>query len=179
MAKMENDVQFPFLCLLISGGHTLLMWARGLGDYSQLGSTLDNSLGEAIDKASRSLRLPYSENLGPAASLVRMAQAGIFDPEIDLPSLKSSRIINSCDFSFSGLLRAFQEACAALFSQNETPLEQKICNLAKAYLDACADQLASRLTKALNIIGDEEFNGGRPTIVISGGVACNSHIISG
>lgn len=179
MARMDNDIPFPFLCLLISGGHTLLLWARGLGDYSQLGSTLDNSLGEAIDKASRSLRLPYGEKFGPAESLVRAAQAGVPDPDISLPTLKSSRIINSCDFSFSGLLRAFQEKCTELFTENEEPSKQKICNLAKAYLDSCVDQLASRLIRALNIIGVGEFIGGLPTVVISGGVACNSYVISG
>jgi glycoprotease/Kae1 family metallohydrolase len=68
-----NHVSFPFIALLISGGHTMLVWVRNLGDYSILGETLDISIGQAIDHASIDLGLPYDTDKGPAASLVEAA----------------------------------------------------------------------------------------------------------
>src|SRR5687768_12895027 len=91
--------EFPFLALLVSGGHTLLAAVRGLGDYQIIGSSLDDAAGEAFDKTAKLLGLPYPG--GPAlAALAGSGRPGKFDfprPMLDRPGL---------DFSFSGLKTA-------------------------------------------------------------------------
>lgn len=66
VARMSNDVKFPFLALLVSGGHTMLLVCRGVGSYIQLGTTLDDPLGEAYDKIARLLGLEWHGGGGKA-----------------------------------------------------------------------------------------------------------------
>ncbi|KAJ2397901.1 Mitochondrial tRNAs modification protein [Coemansia sp. RSA 2559] len=108
MARMgaEDRVRFPYLCVLVSGGHTLTLVANAVNDYSLLGSTRDDSVGEAFDKVARELRIPWGatqEGGGPGPALERLARAG--DPlrfAMPLPMDKhdSAKLL---DFSFSGL----------------------------------------------------------------------------
>ncbi|KAJ2393038.1 Mitochondrial tRNAs modification protein, partial [Coemansia sp. RSA 2603] len=77
MARMSSDVQFPFLCLLISGGHTLTLLVHQVNEYTVLGTTLDDSVGEAFDKVARELRLPWvvrQDGGGAGPALERVAR---------------------------------------------------------------------------------------------------------
>ncbi|KAG0192596.1 hypothetical protein DFQ28_008594 [Apophysomyces sp. BC1034] len=105
----EPAPAFPFMTLLISGGHTLLLTANGLGDYNQLGTTLDNAVGEAIDKTARILGLDWIKGRrgGPGAALEQAALRG--DPErftsrLPRPMLQRNKSV--IGFSFSGLKTA-------------------------------------------------------------------------
>ena len=90
--------QFPFLCLLVSGGHNLLVLARGVGDYAQLGTTLDDALGEAFDKVARMLGLDARPHGGAALeALARGGDASRY--KLPVPMRKHA----NCDFSFAGL----------------------------------------------------------------------------
>eukprot|EP01041_Mallomonas_annulata_P006077 gene6077-12262_t len=98
-------VQYPFLALLVSGGHTSLLVCRGLGDYSVIGATLDDSLGEAFDKAARLLGLRTGGSGG--AAVERTALTGKTDAfDIRVPM----RDKPNCDFSYAGLKNAFRVA---------------------------------------------------------------------
>lgn len=97
-APAASATQFPFLVLLVSGGHNLLLLARGVGEYVQLGSTLDDALGEAYDKVARMLGLVAAPHGG--AALEALARRG--DPlRYPLPVPMKRRA--NCDFSFAGL----------------------------------------------------------------------------
>lgn len=177
MARMTDDeVKFPFLCLLISGGHTLLLLAKGLGDYTQLGTTLDDSVGEVIDKASRAVLLPYDKNVGPAAAFVQAALLGATtSDEYKIPIPKSARLMNSMDFSFSGMKTALQERCNSTL----TMTDKVRSSLARSFLESCSEHLSDRLVKGIKILRDSHQ--GCPydmTVVISGGVARNDFIFN-
>lgn len=95
---VERDLQFPFIALLISGGHNLLILARNVGNYVQLGTTIDDAIGEAYDKTARWLGLDMSKGGGPA--LEELAHEG------DSGSVKFKipmRQYKDCNFSFAGL----------------------------------------------------------------------------
>ncbi|HYW77730.1 MAG TPA: tRNA (adenosine(37)-N6)-threonylcarbamoyltransferase complex transferase subunit TsaD, partial [Gammaproteobacteria bacterium] len=140
---MEPDAPgFPFVALLVSGGHTLLVEARGLGDYKLLGTTLDDAVGEAFDKTASLLDLPYPG--GPAlAKLAATSAGGRFKlprPLLDRPG---------CDFSFSGL------KTAALYAvkQIEPGDAEGRAALARDFEDAVVDTLAAKCKRALESTG--------------------------
>ncbi len=156
---MEPDAPgFPFLALLVSGGHTLLVEARGLGDYNLVGTTLDDAVGEAFDKTASLLDLPYPG--GPAlAKLAATSAGGRFNlprPLLDRPG---------CDFSFSGL------KTAALYAarQIQPGDAEGRAALARDFEDAIVDTLAAKCQRALEMTGLE-------TLVVAGGVAANRRL---
>eukprot|EP01047_Picozoa_sp_COSAG01_P057209 COSAG01_NODE_6585_length_3592_cov_3.100487_3_plen_146_part_00 len=106
------DLPFPFLCLLASGGHTMLVLAKGVGDYVRLGSTLDDAVGEAFDKVARALGLPWSIDgvaAAPGAALEALAargDAGRVLPPLTVPMTSRPHQRAVCDFSFAGLKTA-------------------------------------------------------------------------
>lgn len=159
---------------MISGGHTLLIYAHDLGNYTQLGTTLDDSVGEAIDKAARMIGINYDEIVGPAAGLVQCAlSAGNnLDPNWDLGIAKSSKLVKSLDFSFSGLKTAFADLCRSM--EITASLQS---NLAKLFLDSCSDQLISVLKRSLKILPQLSSRDKIP-LVVAGGVARNDFIFS-
>jgi N6-L-threonylcarbamoyladenine synthase len=150
--------EFPFLALLVSGGHTQLIDVAGLGRYRIIGETLDDAAGEAFDKVARLLGLPYPG--GP--ELARLAEWG--DPErFALPRpLKNQGL----DFSFSGLKTAARLAIDAA----RTPLAQldatTRADLAASFQAAAVDTLAGKCRQALEATG-------LPRLVIAGGVGAN------
>lgn len=156
---MEPDApEFPFVALLVSGGHTLLVEARGLGDYTVLGTTLDDAVGEAFDKTASILGLPYPG--GPAlAELAATSEGGRFKlprPLLDRPD---------CDFSFSGL------KTAALYAVRELePGDQAgRAALARDFEEAVVDTLVAKCERALQSTGLR-------TLVVAGGVAANRRL---
>ncbi len=154
--------QFPFVALLVSGGHTQLMRVDGVGRYALLGETLDDAAGEAFDKSAKLLGLGYPG--GPAIS--RLAEFG--DPnayQLPRPMLHSKNL----DFSFSGL----KTAVLTLVKNHQTNLcEQDKANIARAFVDAIVEVLVAKCVAALKQTGMKR-------LVIAGGVGANTQLRAG
>lgn len=152
--------EFPYLTLLVSGGHCLLLETRGPGLHRVLGRTLDDAPGEAFDKVAKMLGLPWPG--GPA--LERLAGEG--DPRaIPLPRAMRNRA--GCDFSFSGLKTA---VATRLASRGGALSPAEAADLAASFQAAVAEQLADRARAALRLAP------GCTTLVVSGGVAANAAV---
>jgi N6-L-threonylcarbamoyladenine synthase len=163
-ATLTDDVRFPFLLLLVSGGHTQLVAVEGVGHYRRLGTTIDDALGEAFDKTAKLLGLPYPG--GPNVEL----KATTGDPaRFTLP--RPMKGAPGCDFSFSGLKTAVRIAAEA-----GAPLSGKdIADLCASFQAAVADVVTDRTRAAINLFRDAV--GKSPTaLVASGGVAVNRTI---
>jgi len=150
--------EFPFLALLVSGGHTQLIEVAGLGRYKIIGETLDDAAGEAFDKVARLLGLPYPG--GP--ELARLADEG--DPErFALPRpLKNQGL----DFSFSGLKTAARLAIAGARGSSAELDTKTRADIAASFQAAAVDTLASKCRRALEATGLDR-------LVIAGGVGAN------
>ena len=150
----EPGTRFPYLLLLVSGGHCQCVAVRGLGDYRRLGSTLDDAVGEAFDKSAKLLGLPWPG--GPA--LERLAASG--DPRaLPLPRPLLGRA--GCDFSFSGLKTAVSRAVQKGFAA---------ADIAAGFQAAVADVLADRVRHALRMMPEAT------ALVVAGGVAANGAV---
>jgi len=159
LAPMLGDEppEYPFLALLVSGGHSMLITVRGLGKYDVLGTTLDDAVGEAFDKTAKLLGLGYPG--GPA--LAALAKEGN-DSAYALPRPMLNR--PGLDFSFSGLKTAVMlEVKKAIAAGG---LESRRADLAASFQRAAVDTLISRALKAAKQEGLER-------IVIAGGVGAN------
>ena len=158
----DRTVAFPYLLLLVSGGHCQLLIVEGVGRYHRLGTTIDDALGEAFDKIAKMLGLGFPG--GPAVE--RAALAGDAD-RFDLPRPMKGR--PGCDFSFSGLKTAVRHAALSL---PVGPLEDKdIADLCASFQAAAADTLADRTAHALDIFKARHPDGA--ALVVAGGVAAN------
>jgi N6-L-threonylcarbamoyladenine synthase len=158
-ARLGADLPYPFLLLLVSGGHCQLLSVDGIGACRRLGSTIDDAAGEAFDKIAKVMGLPYPG--GPA--LEKLALDG--DPEgFRLPRMLLGR--KDCDFSFSGLKTA-----AARLAEGVTTEKQRR-DLAASVQAAITGQLAERSDRAMQAYARE--HPGRPLrFVVAGGVAAN------
>jgi N6-L-threonylcarbamoyladenine synthase len=146
----------PFLCLVASGGHTLLAGVSERSGFETLGQTLDDAAGEALDKGARLLGLPYPG--GPA--IERLARGG--DPTAyDFPVAMAHD--GGLEFSFSGLKTALLLAVRDLDADE---LERRRADLAASYQRAVVGQLTARLERALD-------RGSWPAVALGGGVAAN------
>jgi N6-L-threonylcarbamoyladenine synthase len=154
----DNPPSFPFVALLISGGHTLLIEVTGIGNYKLLGESLDDAAGEAFDKTAKLLGLNYPG--GPA--LAELAKTG--QPHLKFPRPMTDR--PGLDFSFSGLktftLNAFS---------NSRQTEQDKADIAFAFQQAMAETLSIKCKRGLQQTGLK-------TLVVAGGVSANSEIRS-
>lgn len=153
----ENPPPFPFVALLVSGGHTQLMRVSGIGEYELLGDTLDDAAGEAFDKTAKLLGLPYPG--GPAVS--KIAETG--RPK----ALKLPRpMLNSGDlnFSFSGL------KTAVLTAANNSALDDAAkADIAHAFQEAVVEVLTAKCATALEQCGLDR-------LIVSGGVGANKRL---
>jgi len=166
--RMTDRAEFPFLLLLISGGHTQLVAVEGLGRYRRLGSTIDDAAGEAFDKTAKLLGLGQ-----PGGPRVESAAAGGRNDRYDLPEPLKRR--DGCDFSFSGLKTAVREIAESAPRVNGAMAGQDVADLAASFQFAAARHLAQRTEKAMDII-EQKFSPGR--LVVAGGVAANCAIKS-
>jgi len=151
----EERPCFPFLALLVSGGHTQLIKVTALGEYDILGESLDDAAGEAFDKTAKLLGLPYPG--GP--HLAALAKQGT-------PCFKLPRplLAHGLDFSFSGLKTAVSQLIAK--SPND---EQTKANIAASFEQAVVDTLIVKAVRAMEQIGFDQ-------LVIAGGVGANLHL---
>ncbi|HHQ13567.1 MAG TPA: tRNA (adenosine(37)-N6)-threonylcarbamoyltransferase complex transferase subunit TsaD [Chromatiales bacterium] len=160
---LEDDPPaFPFIALLVSGGHSLLVDVRGFGDYCVLGSTVDDAAGEAFDKVAKLLGLPYPG--GPAlAELAMHGDPGRFD--LPRPMLRKPGL----DFSFSGLKTAVMLKLRELEAGREgegglTPSDR--ADLAASFQQAVVDTLVGKCLRAIDATGRER-------LIVAGGVGAN------
>lgn len=156
-ARLGEPVDYPFLLLLVSGGHCQLLEVRGIGEMTRLGTTIDDAAGEAFDKIAKALGLGYPG--GPA--LERLAESGD-GARFDLPRALLGR--KDCDFSFSGL----KTAASRLAHACET--EQDRADLADAVQSAIARQLGDRSDRAMKAYAEAHD---QRLFVVAGGVAAN------
>jgi len=158
-ARLAARVDYPFLLLLVSGGHCQLLAVEGVGACRRLGSTIDDAAGEAFDKIAKTLGLPYPG--GPA--LEKLAESGDAD-RFELPRMLLGR--KDLAFSFSGLKTAAARIAEGLTTNAER------ADLAAAVQAAIAAQLAERSDRAMAAYATD--HGGRPlSFVVAGGVAAN------
>jgi N6-L-threonylcarbamoyladenine synthase len=158
-------VEFPYLLLLVSGGHTQLLACAGVGRYRQLGTSRDDAAGEAFDKTAKLLGLGYPG--GPA--IERAARDG--DPRrFALPRPLRGRA--GCEFSFSGLKTAVRHIVADMDARAGPIGPQDVCDLAAAVEAAICDTLADRTANAIAWFRCEYPQG--KALVASGGVAANA-----
>jgi len=164
-ARLSDDIPFPYLLLLVSGGHCQLLCVEGVGRYKRLGTTIDDALGEAFDKTAKMLGLGYPG--GPAVE--KTAVKG--DPDrFALPRPMTGR--PGCDFSFSGLKTSIRQTVEKLPPGNL--LDQDVADLCAGFQAAAGDVLADRCGHAI-----ATFLGMHPTgntLVVAGGVAANTYL---
>jgi N6-L-threonylcarbamoyladenine synthase len=164
-ARMTGDVEFPYLMLLVSGGHCQLLVVEDVDAYRRLGTTIDDALGEAFDKTAKLLGLGY-----PGGPAVEAAAKTGHPARFDLPRPMKGR--PGCDFSFSGLKTAVRHAAAAL--PGEQISDQDRADLAASFQAAAAETVIDRVDGALAMV--EETGPEIRTLVVAGGVAANTEL---
>lgn len=161
-ARLTEGLEFPYLLLLVSGGHTQILRVAGVGDYQRWATTIDDALGEAFDKTAKMLGLPYPG--GP--NVERVAEKG------DAARFAFPRPMKGAaqpDFSFSGLKTAVRQEASSI-----APLtEQDVADICASFQAAVADALADRVARALARFKAEYPAQREPALVIAGGVAAN------
>jgi N6-L-threonylcarbamoyladenine synthase len=164
-ARMTGDVEFPYLMLLVSGGHCQLLVVEDVDAYRRLGTTIDDALGEAFDKTAKLLGLGY-----PGGPAVEAAAKTGHPARFDLPRPMKGR--PGCDFSFSGLKTAVRHAAAAL--PGEQISDQDRADLAASFQAAAAETVIDQVDGALAMV--EETGPEIRTLVVAGGVAANTEL---
>ncbi len=164
--RLLGEVKFPYLLLLISGGHTQFQLVEGVGRYTRLGTTIDDALGEAFDKVAKLLGLPY-----PGGPQVEKAAQNGNAKRFAFPRPLKGR--DDCNFSFSGLKTAVREVVQNMGAL--TP--QDVCDVAASFEAAIADTMADRLSRAFAAFRSKH-NRIKPMLVVAGGVAANRKLRS-
>lgn len=166
--RLSDAVPFPYLLLLVSGGHCQFLAVEDIGRYRRLGTTIDDAAGEAFDKTAKLLGLGYPG--GPAIErLAAQGDAGRFS----LPRPLKGK--PGCDFSFSGLKTAVRLALEGL---GDTPDEQDKADLAAGFQAAVLDVILDRARHAIAAF-DFEYGARDKHFVVAGGVAANAALRNG
>ena len=161
--RMLGPCPFPYLLLLISGGHTQFQSVEGVGRYRRLGTTIDDALGEAFDKVAKLVGLGYPG--GPQVEIQALrGNARRFDFPRPLKGRKD------CNFSFSGLKTAVREAVNEL-----GPLSgQDVADVCASFEAAVAETIADRLHRAIEAFRQLHPGVAAPALIVAGGVAANA-----
>jgi N6-L-threonylcarbamoyladenine synthase len=158
-ARLTDDIAYPYLLLLISGGHCQWLSVKGPHDFALLGATLDDALGEAFDKTAKMLGLGY-----PGGPIVEKLAKGGDTSRFNFPiPLKGKP---GCDFSFSGLKTAVREQIVALGQVTQ----QDKADICASFQYATGETLRNRLKNAILAYNDA------PQLVVAGGVAANQYL---
>ncbi len=165
-ARLTDGLDFPYLLLLISGGHTQFLAVEGVGNYRRLGTTIDDALGEAFDKAAKLLGLPY-----PGGPAVEEAALAGNPARFTLPRPLLGK--PGADFSLSGLKTALRLAAEAA-----APLgDRDVADLAASFQAAVVDVVADRARNAMAMFAAAHPGvAATPALVVAGGVAANRAI---
>jgi N6-L-threonylcarbamoyladenine synthase len=156
--RLTEDVAFPYLLLLVSGGHCQLLAVRGPGDYTRLGTTIDDAVGECFDKTAKLLGLGF-----PGGPAIERAAAGGNAQRFALPRPMWRK--PGCDFSFSGLKTAVRQTVEKLPSEDN----HAVADLCASFQRTVGDVLVDRCANALRA---QPFD----TLVVAGGVAANLYL---
>ena len=163
--RLSDDLPFPYALLLATGGHCQLLIVRGVASYRRLGTTLDDAVGEAFDKAAKMLGLGY-----PGGPAIERAAAKGDAARFALPRPMMGR--PGCHFSFSGLKTAVRRAVESL--PGPEPAGGDVADLAASFQTAVADVLCDRTANALAAFREEDAGARR--LVVAGGVAANAYL---
>lgn len=181
MARMENKIEFPFLCLLVSGGHTQLVHVKDPVTFTFLGGAIDDAVGEAFDKIARRLKLnliPELAEMSGGQAVETAAMGAVNSDRFDFP-LPLVRY-KDCRFSFAGL----KNNANRNLEKTEKELDLKPDEVIPYYQDFCAGflrivtrHLSHRTQRAIEFcIKNDMISCENRSLVISGGVACNNYI---
>ena len=154
--RLESDIEFPYLLLLASGGHSQILIANGVGDYKLLGETLDDSAGEAFDKVAKMLNLGY-----PGGPVVERLAADGNPNAFNFPRPLCNQ--NNCNFSFSGI------KTAARTFIDKTP-DVNTADFCASFQQSVIDVIINRLANAIKVAPEIK------TLIVAGGVAANKKI---
>lgn len=183
VARMFYDVPYPFLVLLISGGHCLLAVVRDVNDFLLLGQSLDNAPGEVMDKAVRRMKLrnilEYSKLSGGRA--IELAALKSRNPELFQFTLPLVRI-RDCNFSFSGLKDALERVVVKKEGEHGimgSGIIPEVYDLCAAFQCTIAEHIYHRTERAVLFCEKNDLLSSKcKNIVVSGGVACNDFIFN-
>lgn len=167
-ARLVEEIPFPYLLLLMSGGHCQLLATYGVGNYERLGSTIDDAAGEAFDKTAKLLGLPYPG--GPAVE--RAAKEGNPD-RFKLPTPLVGR--EGCDFSFSGLKTAVRRIAEACVTERGALYPDDVADICAAFQKAMGLSITDRLKQAIDMFRAKAGDDHLP-LVVAGGVAANEYL---
>lgn len=183
-SRLTNNLEFPFLIFLISGGHSQILLAKGVGDYEKIGDTIDDSLGECFDKVAQMLGLEYPG--GP--KIEKLAKEGdenrfkFVKPLIDAVGKGRSRE-NDLNFSFSGLKTAVRREIEKLtgesynYELSHTKLsDQDIKDMAASFQKTIVDILKDRFKNTVKYLKEKNITLNR--LIFAGGVSANQYIKS-
>lgn len=166
--RISDDVPFPYLLLLVSGGHCQFLVVKGVGRYQRLGTTIDDAAGEAFDKTAKLLGLGYPG--GPAIEqIAKQGDAARFNLPLPLKGKPG------CDFSFSGLKTAVR---LALESCGPSPTEQDKADLAASFQRTVMAVILDRAKNAIALF-DAAHGAADKHFVVAGGVAANKALREG
>ncbi len=168
MPRLANDIDFPFLLLLVSGGHCQILVCENVNKYHLLGTTIDDALGEVFDKLARMMGLGY-----PGGPIIEELALSGDENRFDLPRPLKGR--PNCDFSFSGLKTKLRQTIDMWQGENIHP--QDAADLAASFQKAALDCLEDRLKRAI-AIAKKDFPQ-LSTLVVAGGVAANQYFRKG
>jgi N6-L-threonylcarbamoyladenine synthase len=164
---LTDGIAPPYLMLLVSGGHTQLLWVEGPGRYTRLATTIDDALGEAFDKTAKLLGLPM-----PGGPVVEQAAQAGDGKRFKLPRPMLGR--DDPHFSFAGLKTAVRHA-----AQGAAPLTaQDISDLCASFQAAVCDAVADRVAKAMRTVAEHFPERAPRPFVVAGGVAANKALKS-
>ena len=156
--RLTEPVEFPYLLLLVSGGHCQLLTVRGPGDFTRLGTTIDDAAGECFDKTAKLLGLGF-----PGGPAVERAAVGGDPRRFALPRPMWRK--PGCDFSFSGLKTAVRQTVEKLPADDPRAVADLCASFQRTVGDVFADRCANALALAPS-----------PTLVVAGGVAANAYL---
>ena len=155
---LENDLSFPFVGLVVSGGHTSLYLVKSYTEFEMLGKTRDDAAGEAFDKGAKILGLPYPGGI----EIDKLSKKGKKDA---IPFPRPFKSSNNLDFSFSGL----KTSVVYYLRKHPDPNQQEMHDICASYQEAIVETLVDK-----TLIAAKEHN--VESVVIAGGVACNSRL---
>jgi|TARA_B100001741_G_scaffold287552_1_gene265126 N6-L-threonylcarbamoyladenine synthase len=162
--QLEKEISYPYLLLLVSGGHTEFTIINKFNSYKRIGTTIDDALGEAFDKTARLLNLGYPG--GP--EIEKIANSGN-ENKFNLP--KPLIHENNCHFSFSGL----KSAIAQIVAKHKINLQFKK-DMAASFQKTIVDIISVKTERAITIFEKIKRKKGKVTIVVAGGVAANQYL---
>ncbi|MFZ1814925.1 MAG: tRNA (adenosine(37)-N6)-threonylcarbamoyltransferase complex transferase subunit TsaD [Rhizobiaceae bacterium] len=166
-ARLMANIDYPYLLLLVSGGHTQILCVRSFGNYERWATTIDDALGEAFDKTAKLLSLGF-----PGGPAVEQAAIGGDASRFTLPFPLQGR--DTLNFSFSGLKTAIR-----LKAQELEPLSSAdVSDLCAAFQDTVSRVLCDRANRAMARFEETERTGSQRVLVAAGGVAANARIRS-